>query len=192
MPIPLDTLTRAGIHLSPAAFDALVGRVVEELAERGCAPREEDRLPESEAAALRRAGLVRVPLPPDAPDPVADLAAAYATLLASSLSVAEAARRLGVDPSRVRQRLAERSLFGVKQRGVWRLPAFQFDVAGTVPGLEMVVPRLDPGLHPVAVGQWFSLPCADLEIDERVVSPRDWLRAGGSADVVAEIAAEIV
>ncbi len=191
MSISSETLTRAGIRLSPAAFEALVTRVIEELAERHSGPREEDRLPEPEAAALRRAGLVRAPLPPDAPDPVASLAAAYAALVASSLSVAEAAMRLGVDPSRIRQRLSERTLFGFKQRGQWRLPAFQFDATGTVPGLEVVVPRLDPGLHPVAVEQWFSLPCPDLEIGERAVSPLEWLRAGGSPDAVAEIAAEI-
>lgn len=191
MPISSDTLARAGIRLSPAAFEALIQRVVEEVAERRSAPREEDRLPEPEAAALRRAGLLGTPLPTDAPDPVACLAAAYATLVASSLSVAEAALRLKVDPSRVRQRLTERSLFGFKQRGEWRLPAFQFDAAGTVPGLEVVVPRLDLGLHPVAVEQWFSLPCSDLEFDEHAVSPRDWLRAGGSTEAAAEIAAEI-
>jgi hypothetical protein len=192
VPISSDSPARASIRLSPAAFEALVQHVVEELAERRGGPREEDRLPEPEAAALRRAGLVRAPLSPDAPDSVAGLAAAYAALMASSLSVSEAAQRLRVDPSRVRQRLTERTLFGFKERGTWRLPAFQFDAAGTVPGLEVVVPRVDPGLHPVAVERWFTLPCPDLEIDERAVSPRDWLRAGGSAEVVAEIAAEIV
>jgi hypothetical protein len=192
VPIAADTLSRAGIRLSPDAFEALVQRVVEELAERSSVPREEDRLPDPEAEALRRAGLVHAPLPADVPDPIASLAAAYATLVATSLSVPEAARRLGVDPSRVRQRLTERSLFGFKQRGEWRLPAFQFDSAGTLPGLEVVAAGLDSGLHPVAVEQWFSLPCPDLEIDEQAVSPRDWLRAGGSPEMVAELAAELV
>ena len=192
MPIPAETLNRAGIRLSPSAFEALVERLVEQLARERPTPLADDRLPESEAAALRRAGLVGAPGLDQATDSVAELAAAHAALVATSLTVKEAARRLRVDPSRVRQRLHERTLYGFKLRDEWRLPAFQFGASGSLPGLEIVAPRLSPGLHPVAVQRWFALPCPDLEVDERPVSPSDWLRAGGPPAPVAAIAAELV
>jgi hypothetical protein len=103
--------------------------------------------------------------------------------------VAEAAARLGVNPTRVRQRLAERSLYGFKHGHEWRLPAFQFDERGAVPGIEPVFARLDPDEHPVEVENWFTLPSPELELNGRLVSPREWLLAGGAPATVAEVAA---
>jgi len=72
-------------------------------------------------------------------------AAEYEHLRATSLSAEEAARRLDVNASRVRQRLAERSLYGIKDGKAWILPAFQFRAEGEVPGLDAAVRRLKPG-----------------------------------------------
>ena len=192
MTITREALTRAGIRLSPAAFLALVEAVVEEAGRRRQPPPPPDALPAGEAAALQRAGLRTAPPAADGADAVALLAARFATLLAGSLSVAEAARRLGVDASRIRQRLTERTLCGFKHRGEWRLPHFQFDDTGALPGLEQVVPHLDPVLHPVEIENWFLQPSASLELGEAAVSPRDWLRAGQPPAAVAEIAAALL
>lgn len=54
-------------------------------------------------------------------------AADYMALLESSHSTAEAARFLGVDASRIRQRIRERSLYGIEYENAWRLPRFQFE-----------------------------------------------------------------
>jgi hypothetical protein len=55
-------------------------------------------------------------LPPGTPDPIALHLAGMARLRADSMSVEEAARLLGVDPSRIRQRLGgrPRTLLGMK------------------------------------------------------------------------------
>ncbi len=106
----------------------------------------------------------------------------------------EVARLLGVDDSRVRQRLTKRSLYGIKLPDGWRLPAFQFDPARPgrlVPGIGRVLPRLDPALHPVAVYRWFTLPNVDLVLDDTPVSPLDWLRSGGDPTEVAALAADL-
>ncbi len=69
--------------------------------------------------------------------------------------MAEAARLLGVDPSRVRQRLGERTLYGVKTARGWRLPAFQFDLDQPdrlVPGIGALIEQ-EP--HP------WAAPAAD-------------------------------
>jgi hypothetical protein len=55
---------------------------------------------------------------------------------AARISAAEAAKLLHVDVSRVRQRLRERSLFGIEHEGSWRLPRFQFERRLVIPGLH--------------------------------------------------------
>ena len=145
----------------------------------------------ADAAALARGGFDLEASDHGRDDPLARTAAAYTALLATALTVAGAAALLGVDASRVRQRLAARTLYGIKTRGGWRLPRFQFQAGRQLPGIETVLPYLDPGLHPVAVAGWFERPNVDLLVDDEPVSPRDWLRSGGAPAVVAELAAAL-
>jgi hypothetical protein len=111
--------------------------------------------------------------------------------------VSQAAANLNVDPSRIRQRLAARTLFGVRVEGSWRLPRFQFtdDGAHLVPGFGTIAPDL-ADLHPLDVAVWFTTPHADLVVsvsdDEEVaVSPRDWLLAGGHPEQLLPLADEL-
>ena len=55
-------------------------------------------------------------------DPLIQSEAQYIALLEESLSAADAAKLLRVDVSRIRQRLRERSLFGIEYEGSWRRP----------------------------------------------------------------------
>ena len=79
----------------------------------------------------------------------------FSALVATAVSTREAAKLLDVDPSRIRQRLAgsRPSLYGLKWRGEWLLPRFQFAGRAEVPGLDEVVPHLDPQLNPVGVAR---------------------------------------
>lgn len=125
-------------------------------------------------------------------DPIARTAFEYAVLRATGLTTGEAAKRLGVNDSRVRQRLAERALYGIKAGDEWRLPAFQFARAGLVPGIDRVFPQLPKSLNPVAVYRWFHTSNPDLEEREgqgRALTPLQWLQTGNDPDVVAELAA---
>jgi len=96
-----------------------------------------------------------------------------------------------VNDSRVRQRLSEGTLYGVKVGDEWRLPAFQFLEKEPVPGIERVLPRLPERLSLVAVHRWFHTPNPDLQLPEpaRPLSPMEWLRAGQDPEPVAELAA---
>jgi hypothetical protein len=120
-------------------------------------------------------------------------AAAYVALVKLSLSVSQAASWLHVEDSRIRQRLGAKTLYGIKLKSAWRLPRFQFTEQGTVPGIEMVLPCLDPVLHPLSVVGWFNTPSTDLAYggDEEPVSPLDWLLAGRSVEPVRELAGSL-
>jgi len=75
-----------------------------------------------ERALLEAGGADLRPLGPGEDEPVVRAAAEYAALLASALTVPAAARRLGVDGSRVRQRLAARQLYGIRRPTGWPIP----------------------------------------------------------------------
>ena len=98
---------------------------------------------------------------------------------------------LGTGESRVRQRLGEKTLYGVKAGNEIRLPAFQFEGGKEVPGIGEVLRHVDGSVHPVALSNWFTAPNQDLylgEDEERAVSPREWLLSGGAPEVLAPLA----
>jgi hypothetical protein len=123
-------------------------------------------------------------------DPLMRSIADYMALLETSLSTGEAARYLKVDVSRIRQRLRERSLYGIEYDGERRLPRFQFERKQVVPGLREVVSALPEGLNPLDVAEWFLSPNPDLVLEEHdaAVSPRAWLLKGESVAAVVKLA----
>lgn len=152
----------------------------------------QNALTHEERAALERGGFSLLAGPVDSDsDPVARTAAAYRALVEHSYRVPDVAHLLGVDGSRIRQRLARRSLYGIKPGRDWLLPSFQFTETGEVPSMAKVLPALDPALHPVEVVEWFTTPDPDLSIKGKAVSPRDWLWSGGPAQPVLALAAAL-
>ena len=123
-----------------------------------------------------------------ASDPLMRSIGDYMALLETSLTTAEAARYLKVDVSRIRQRLRERSLFGIDYDGERRLPRFQFERKQVLPGLREVISALPDGRNPLDVAQWFLSPNPDLECENSELSPRNWLLKGGSVDAVVRLA----
>ncbi|NIM47856.1 MAG: hypothetical protein GTN78_13630 [Gemmatimonadales bacterium] len=154
-----------------------------------------DRTP-GEDRLLEQGGFELAEPSPDVIDPVSRATAEFARLVSDSYTTEEAGDILGVNSSRVRQRLGgeRRTLLGVKLGNSWRVPRFQFLRKKLVPGLDKVVAELSPELHPVAVYRWFTTPCPDLvhdDLDERPVSPLDWLKMGNPPGPVAELAANL-
>lgn len=151
----------------------------------------------SEAKALKKAGFSLQPVDDDERDPQTRGVVDFMALMDSSLSVADVAKLLGVDSSRIRQRLKDRSLMGVQSRGQWRLPLFQFAQNKTLPGLERVLPHAPEDLAPPDLVEWFLKPNADLEIEPRnegaprSLSPRTWLLQGRDHGLVASLLRDI-
>ncbi len=153
-------------------------------------PRKE--LAAKQVAMLERGGFALDRLEFGLEDPIARAAFEYAVLRETAHTTHEAAKRLGVNDSRIRQRLAQRALYGIKVGDEWRLPAFQFARKGLVPGIDRVLPRMPENLSPVAVHRWFQTPNPDLETKEgkaEALTPLQWLACGNDPDVVAELAA---
>lgn len=149
------------------------------------------QLTSAEAAELRRGGLA----------PTADFgaydrvraktAADMAAILSRALSTAEAATRLGVDPSRVRQLLSERRLLGARDGGEWRVLDVQFAGDGLVPNVGQVASALPVEMPFLAAALWLTSPEPDLEMGDRAVSPIEWLSAGGDPARVADLARDL-
>ena len=170
-------------------------RVVVVLSERGLTA---EPLPEAPAIALSAAeaeALDAADFPEDEPGRLDALTLSgleYQELLERSLTVAQAARRLDLTPGRLRQRLAARTLFGIKEGAGWRIPPFQFSRGRIIRGLDEVLPAIREDAHPLAVQSWLASPHSDLlDERERPVAPLAWLAAGREVERVVELAAEV-
>lgn len=196
MSVDVTPLRRAGLAIDGDEFvRRVMAAAIRMLPSRPIQDTRAD-LSDEEAAFLRDAGVnlsVFTPTEQGAESPLVRTAEEYAALVATSLSIGELASRLGVHSSRLRHRLAEHTLFGIKDGATWRLPLFQLDDTGQrlVPGLDQVAPTWI-GVHPIAVRRWFLEPSTDLRgPGGHPSSPRDWLLSGGDPRAVVELAAEL-
>lgn len=110
--------------------------------------------------------------------------------VADALNVGAAADLLGVDATRVRQRLRARTLYGFRaNQRTWLLPRFQFDNGAEIPHLGEVLRVLPADLHPRSVEGFLAVPQPELTApDGEPTSPREWLRSGGPAAPVVALA----
>jgi excisionase family DNA binding protein len=183
-------LKEVGIDASPSEFLGLVRDAAQQL-RTGPALDPGEQLSRTEAEVLERGGFSLSRARPGKGRPLSSTVAAYVAMMDDAFSVGEAAKRLHVDQSRIRQLLANGSLYGVKLRGEWRLPRFQFTARGAVPGIHEVLRALPEDLHPVEVLTWLGNPDPDLEIGDQSVSPLDWLRSGGDPERASEVARDL-
>lgn len=151
----------------------------------------EAQLTAAEQGVLRAGGFE--PASGDGPLPALDAGQlGYLKLLDTALTVEQAAARLKVNGSRVRQRILAGELLALKDGRSWRLPRFQFLPRRLLPGIDEVMPALR-GLHPVAIRRWFDTPQPDLEgPDGRVFTPLKWLQGGHAVEAVVELARHAV
>jgi hypothetical protein len=192
----MDALRRA-IHTQQALRDAaqrvgigssdLIDAIIANLGLIGSAQNPETVFSESELQVLALAGVDLTP--PTRRDDIADDVVAGAIRpLVRTLSVAEAADRLGITPGRVRQRITGGTLLGMRTSGTeWALPAWQFVVADGVPGLAAIVGRVPKTIHPAVLEGFMTRSDPDLVVDGRSLSPVVWLATGGDPEVVAEL-----
>lgn len=185
--MPADVATLAflharGLEVRPGALDEALLAALEAIPVV-YAPASVEALTLAEAEVAAYGGLDPAPGPDD---PLVRGVAAYAALVKTGLTTTDAARRLGVTDARVRQRLAERTLFAIRVGRAWRLPLLQFTDRGELPGWASVCAALPEGLSPVALDGWLRARHPDLGL-----SPRDALAAGRDPRIVAAAAQEL-
>jgi hypothetical protein len=121
--------------------------------------------------------------------PAAATLVALGELLATALTIEDAARALHLDPRAVEDAVARRRLYAIAGAEPL-LPRFQFirSTGGTlapVPASDTVFARVDPARHPLAVEAWFArVPQPELVLAGRESTPREWLLAGGDPAAV--------
>jgi hypothetical protein len=180
--------------MAPAELEELLLSTLREMRLPSVLPDPYKEMTAEEIAALERGGFSLEPIEREGPDdPLVRTAAKYTSLIATALTVNQAAALLGVNSSRIRQQLLDHTIYGIKVAHSWRLPLFQFDDERLLPGVGEVFSRLDWSVHPVGVYNWFVNPDPDLQTDEdqAPLSPRDWLRSGRSPARVAELASAL-
>ncbi|MER7011851.1 DNA-binding protein [Saccharopolyspora sp. NPDC000359] len=190
MSAALETvLARAGLKVTANEFLTLVEDAAKKLTSPQADPAA--HFTDAERVALCEAGLDLTPLDDAEVDPRARTLAEQAVLRDTALSVNQAAERIGVDTSRIRHRISERRLIGWKDRGGWRLPAWQFTDTDVLPGLDAVLAVMPVDQPALVLANFMTTPQEDLEIGDRPASPREWLLAGGDPHRAAELAATI-
>lgn len=109
-----------------------------------------------------------------------------AELVAGSAGIAEVALLLGVDRSRVSQRLSAGSLWSFRLGQGRRLPRWQFTADGRIlPGLDGVVAAIPAELSPESVAGFMGTPQPELEGR----TPLAHLAGGGDPRPVAALVA---
>ncbi|GAB3299776.1 hypothetical protein [Parasphingorhabdus pacifica] len=190
MTFALETiLARAGLRVTAEEFLSQVESAAKRLTTPAADPA--THFTHSERQALSAAGLDLTPLDSEEFDPRARTVAEQAVLRDTALSVNQAADRVGVDSSRIRHRISNGHLVGWKDRGGWRLPAWQFTDDDVLPGLETVLAAMPADQPALVLANFMTTQQEDLDLAERPVSPREWLMAGGSAHLVARLASVI-
>lgn len=192
-PIDLPALTK---RIKEVVAKYRRRRIIEELLAKEDIPLEAEPtqdLTVEEQQKLRQAGAGLDVVDLGVEDPVLVGKMDFLNLLESSLSTAQVGKMLGVNESRIRQRLTSQppSLYGIKRGPAWLMPSFQFEGKRLIPNIDRVIAKLDGNLHPLSVWRWFMSSNADLITEgspEIGFSPREWLLRGLSVATVEELA----
>lgn len=191
-PTTMAFLHAHGLDVEPTKLEAALQAALDAF-EVGYFPSATEALTVYEAEVAAAGGLDPTPVS-GTTDPLVGGVVAYARILHTGLTSKGAAERLGVSDARVRQRIQERTLLGVRSGNAWRIPVFQFvPDGGELPGWGEVCTRIPVHASPVVVERWLGTPHPDLVIgDEEIpVSPRRWLAEGRAAAAVAGLADEL-
>lgn len=175
----------------PRALNAALQQAIDSMRRTLYGPSLHELTP-PEIALLRQAG-ADVEEHPDRDDPMATYVAAFGAILATGLTPAQAAARLGgITSVRVRQMIRERTLYAVRVDGRWKIPVHQFVSDGLVPNIGAVNAAVPNTLDAVSVLRWFTTPNPELEApDGHALSPLDWLKAGMDPAPVVEAASAL-
>src|SRR5215831_7513214 len=139
MPLDLAPLVAAGVDVSEDDLETIFSQALAAVVPPYPPLDPRKALPADELTFLQRAGISNnelAPLAAEVAPPEVRTASKLAGILATALSIPDAAARMGVDPSTLRHRLAAPSVYAVRANGTLRLPLFQFNdtIDAVIPG----------------------------------------------------------
>jgi len=111
----------------------------------------------------------------------------YARLVENGLTTEQVGATLHLSVAAVRKRIAEHTLWAIKDNGRWLLPALQFDEDGLIQGMERIIRLVSVGIHPLSVCGLLTCPQAELSQGGAPVSLVEWLRAGGDITIAVPV-----
>lgn len=106
---------------------------------------------------------------------------------ADTISIAEAAGILGLDPDRISRRIRAKTLWAFRLRKRWRIPRWQFGDDGLLPGLEVIVPVIADDASPSVLEAFMRTP----QHDFGGRTPVEHLAGGGDPAAIAGFVATL-
>jgi hypothetical protein len=103
----------------------------------------------------------------------------------------EMAQLLGVDRTRISQKVREQSLYFFESADGRCFPRWQLVDGKPIRELKNLIAALDRTLHPLTVEHWMGTTNSELVIDGESVTPIQWLATGGNIEIVCELAAQL-
>lgn len=111
-----------------------------------------------------------------------------------SLSEAEVATRLAIPMAEVRERALIRPprLYRFLSHTDEPLyPPWQFTESGAIPYLAELLSEVGRDTHPLGLNRFMLTPSVDLDVGERLLCPRDWLRSNADPEPVLTLARDL-
>lgn len=178
-------LHRLEVLMNVPLVDALT--VLCELLPDVSAPAAFEFLTEDQETALRAAGSFVEDMPPADRRATTVTMARTRDLVKTALTVDQTAVLLGVTPDRIRRRLTQRTLLGIRVGPTYRLPTFQFTADRELPGWNRVAPVFPDTVHMTSIAYFMTTQHPDLTETGEPLSPTDWLRRGRDPDLVEHL-----
>lgn len=151
------------------------------------APAASKFLTEDQETALRAAGSFVENMPPADRRATTVTMARTRDLVKTALTVDQAAALLGVTPDRIRRRLTQRTLLGIRVGPTYRLPTFQFTEDRELPGWNRVAPVFPDTAHMTAIAYFMTTQRPDLTDAGEPLSPVQWLYYGSDPDLLSQL-----
>jgi hypothetical protein len=110
--------------------------------------------------------------------------------ITGSLSAAEAAEKLGIEASRLRNRQAEGSLYSFIAGGKRRYPTWQFTDDPAQPvlqGLTTLIKAFPDDMHPASIQNFMATRQENLLVNGDRMTPVEWLLHSGDPQALVDI-----
>jgi hypothetical protein len=124
-----------------------------------------------------------------------DLAHECRAMVEQCYDPADVAKLLQISPEATincaSEEASDRYAFRLSDDGPWLFPHWQFYELGPIPGLGHLLSAAGESVNPLVISWFMLMKSTDLENDDELFSPRDWLIRGFEPDLVLMLARDL-